>query len=79
MSRWRTFLVVAGLVLATPLNSGCLTTLAVRAVTHVVQASHKDKATHGEDGSGDKKQRSQEHPESAPARRESPEQHERSE
>jgi hypothetical protein len=43
MSRWRTWLAVLGLVVATPLLSGCLTTTIARAVVNKVR-EHKSNA-----------------------------------
>jgi NhaP-type Na+/H+ or K+/H+ antiporter len=42
MGRWRTWLIVVGLVLTTPLVGGCLTTMVARGIIHKVR-EHKSK------------------------------------
>ncbi len=77
MTHRRTWLVLLGLALATPLVSGCLTTTIARAVIHKLHRSDEQKSTRDADGSRAKKHKSKQRPDSAPERREAPEQPER--
>ena len=61
MFRWRTWLVLLGLVLATPLVSGCLTTAIVSGVRHVLRDSDGDKPKHDADSSRAKKHSREKH------------------
>jgi hypothetical protein len=73
MGRWRTYLLLVGLALATPLVSGCLTTAIARAVIHKLHRSDEQKST--DDGSRPRKHESkQQRPEPPAERQEAPEQ-----
>jgi hypothetical protein len=74
MSRWRTGLVLLGLALATPLLTGCLTTIVVKGVVHALKSSGEHKSKDDADGSHTKKHESKQRPDSAPQRQEPAEQ-----
>jgi hypothetical protein len=74
MSRWRTCLVLLGLALATPLLTGCLTTMVVKGVVHALQNSGEHKSKDDPNSAHARKHESKQPPDSAPERQEPAEQ-----
>lgn len=63
-----------GLALATPLLTGCLTTMVVKGVVHALQSSGEHKSKDDADHSRGKKHEEKRRPDSAPDRQEPAEQ-----